>query len=364
MQIIYLDISNKGVVHTIYAKQGDVGRKFEVVLTDSGLPYIPANGSAFSVWYSGASGEGNYTDIGDKSAFSVNGNKVIVEMITQMLSNDGEGTLSLVLNDIVGNQIGLWNIHYVCESVPGAKSEEAKEYYTAFSENVKTSVDAASRAESAAKKADIAVKKAVHRNLLDNSDFRNPVNQRGETVYTGNTYTIDRWLIAGNAAEQNTFWISEDGYIGLSGGDTSERVWMVQRVPSNVMQAGSKATFAVMQNGGALMILNINSWGSDSKIDLPHGVSLLYQAGELIIINGTGSPIGIVWAALYEGEYTAKTLPEYQPKGYGAELAECQRYYQIRSTNNIAVVDMRPTMRLSSPTITSVTGGYAYSADL
>ena len=33
------------------------------------------------------------------------------------------------------------------------------------------------------------------------------------------------------------------------------------------------------------------------------------------------------WAALYEGEYTAETLPEYQPKGYGAELAECQRYY-------------------------------------
>ena len=33
------------------------------------------------------------------------------------------------------------------------------------------------------------------------------------------------------------------------------------------------------------------------------------------------------WAALYEGEYTAETLPEYKPKGYGAELAECQRYY-------------------------------------
>lgn len=137
MQTIYLDISNKGVVPTVYAKQGDVGRKFEVVLTDSGLPYVPTDGSAFSVWYSGASGEGNYTDIGDKSAFSVNVNKVIVEMIAQMLSNAGEGVLSLVLNDITGSQIGLWNIRYVCESVPGAESEKAKEYYTAFSEAVK-----------------------------------------------------------------------------------------------------------------------------------------------------------------------------------------------------------------------------------
>lgn len=136
MQTIYLDISNKGVIPTIHAKQGDVGRKFQVVLTDSGLPYIPVGGSAFSVWYSGASGEGNYTEVGDKSAFSVSGNKVTVEMISQMLSNDGEGILSLVLNDPNGNQISTWNIHYVCEYVPGAGSQEAKAYYTAFSQAV------------------------------------------------------------------------------------------------------------------------------------------------------------------------------------------------------------------------------------
>lgn len=136
MQTIYLDISNKGVIPTIYAKQGDVGRKFQVVLTDSGLPYVPTGGSAFSVWYSGASGEGNYTDIGDKSAFDVSGNRVIVEMISQMLSNDGDGVLTIVLNDPIGNQISTWNIPYFCEPVPGAESEEARNYYTAFSQAV------------------------------------------------------------------------------------------------------------------------------------------------------------------------------------------------------------------------------------
>lgn len=136
MQTIYLDISNKGVIPTIYAKQGDVGRKFEVVLTDSGLPYIPVGDSSFSVWYSGESGDGNYTEIGGRSAFSVNGNKVTVEMIAQMLSNDGDGILSIVLNDISGNQIGLWNVPYICEAVPGSDSEGAKDYYTAFSKSV------------------------------------------------------------------------------------------------------------------------------------------------------------------------------------------------------------------------------------
>jgi hypothetical protein len=136
MQTIYLDISNKGVVPTIYAKQNDVGRKFAVILTDSGLPYIPANGSAFSVWYKGASGEGNYTDIGDKSAFSLSGNKVEVEMIVQMISTHGDGILCLTLNSPDGNQISSWNIPYICEFVPGAESEKAEEYYTAFSKAV------------------------------------------------------------------------------------------------------------------------------------------------------------------------------------------------------------------------------------
>ncbi len=136
MQTIYLDISNRGVIPVIYAKQGDVGRKVEIVLTNSGLPYEPEAGSAFSAWFSGASGVGNYTDIGDQSAFTVSGNKVTVELITQMLQNAGEGVLCLVLSRSNGDQIGLWNIRYICEGVPGAGSEPAKDYYTAFSQAV------------------------------------------------------------------------------------------------------------------------------------------------------------------------------------------------------------------------------------
>lgn len=47
-----------------------------------------------------------------------------------------------------------------------------------------------------------------------------------------------------------------------------------------------------------------------------------------VCLGTDGTTRELVWAALYEGEYTAETLPEYQPKGYGAELAECKRYYQ------------------------------------
>lgn len=44
--------------------------------------------------------------------------------------------------------------------------------------------------------------------------------------------------------------------------------------------------------------------------------------------ESTGTAAVVRWAVLYEGEYTAETLPPYVPKGYAAELAECLRYYR------------------------------------
>ena len=50
-------------------------------------------------------------------------------------------------------------------------------------------------------------------NLLDNSDFRNPVNQRNSAYYTnGNEYTIDRWK-----TQYNTNISIENGYINIWG---------------------------------------------------------------------------------------------------------------------------------------------------
>ena len=187
------------------------------------------------------------------------------------------------------------------------------------------------------------------RNLLDNSDFRNPVNQRGANRLTAVGYFIDRW-----ATEESSAILSlGDGYLTIGYGH------ITQRVPDELIDANKIYTIAAMKVDGTLLVVSgkasnvIGSFGS-IVFAYTYGLWRFY-------ISETGD---YLWAALYEGEYTAETLPEYQPKGYGAELAECQRYYQIRSANNIAAVDMRPTMRLSSPTITGVSGGYAYSADL
>ena len=136
MQTIYLDISTRKVPLIILAKQGDVGRKFRATILDGGTPYAIPEGALWSVWYSGSSGEGNYSAIGEHSAFHVSGNSVEVELIAQMLVNKGGGVLCLVMNSADGGQLGFWNVPYVVEEVPGMDSYCAEQNFTAFSEMV------------------------------------------------------------------------------------------------------------------------------------------------------------------------------------------------------------------------------------
>lgn len=156
MQTIHLDISNKGVYSCIYAKQGDVGRKFCLIVTNNGVPY-ECEEALVSVWYKGDSGEGNYTDIGESSAIEIRGNKITVSMIQQMLTNPGGGVLSLSITDDDGNQIGLWNIDYCVEEKPGANSEEAKQYYDAFSKSTEQLLQAANLIASSQERIDMII---------------------------------------------------------------------------------------------------------------------------------------------------------------------------------------------------------------
>ena len=147
MQTFHFDLSTKSIAPVLNVKQGDVGRKFKAVITDGGVAYnIPA-GAQFSVWFSGPSGEGNYSAIGERTAFAVDGNTVTVELIAQMLVNAGTGAMCLVLYGNDGTQLGLWNVIYAVEHVPGMGSEAAEDYYTALSELAKHAIDAAATFE-------------------------------------------------------------------------------------------------------------------------------------------------------------------------------------------------------------------------
>lgn len=133
MQTIYIDISNKSILPTIYAKQGDVGRKFKAVVLENSVSREITVNEHFSAGYDGASGSGNYETIGERSAFEVYGNVVTVELAPNMLQAPGLSNFCLTMNSGDGNVIGLWNVIVDVEETPGFLGDPIKEYYPGIS---------------------------------------------------------------------------------------------------------------------------------------------------------------------------------------------------------------------------------------
>ena len=181
-----------------------------------------------------------------------------------------------------------------------------------------------------------AKKVGAPHNLLDNSDFRNPVNQRGATKYTASGYTIDRWNV--NAGIKS-FDVTNNG-VSVAVVDAGNTCYFQQRVESKKV-LGKKLTFAVKTPSGISVATGTYPTSVPSETVavsevICNGFRMFIRAtatdAALQVRVDTATTIVFEWAALYEGEYTAETLPEYQPKGYAAELAECQRYfYRIKA---------------------------------
>ena len=178
-------------------------------------------------------------------------------------------------------------------------------------------------------------------NLLDNSDFTNPVNQRGASSYSGYNYSIDRWY--GSALYQTVS--IQNNYITVSATGTSY-CGIRQKLENMASLAGKTITFAAQiyssvgtrltfldGSGNALATVN-GAAGLNQTLILTYTVPSDATSDSVVptIVCRTeakGDSANIYWAALYEGSYDASTLPAYVPKGYAAELAECQRYYQF-----------------------------------
>lgn len=213
MQTLNLDLSAKAIIPPLYAKQGDVGRKFKVILTDGGVAYPVPDGAAVSVWYSGASGEGNYTDIGAESAVAVSGNEITVELITQMLTNPGAGVVCLVINAADGDELGTWNINYCVESRPGMNSEAAQAYFTAFSQAVANlpypdaSLTIAGKAADAAAVGTALAGKAPAGYGLGGNASACPNSDCNQAVYSG-WYTVSGSSTANGPGENGVMLVS------------------------------------------------------------------------------------------------------------------------------------------------------------
>lgn len=213
-------------------------------------------------------------------------------------------------------------------------------------------------------------------NLLDNSWFIEPVNQRGKSAYTGAGYTIDRWR------QSNSYSTTEvgSGYVrfSASGGTAYPRQYVIFRDG----MYGKWYTAAVCTVDGKIVTASVQISADAveeettlASATIASGVSLRITKATDSRISvrfdiGDGKSVSLRWAALYEGSYTKDTLPNYQYKGYAAELAECQRYFRrTNAESTYATIGMgmarsatvawinvpRTRMRIGKPEVT-VTG--------
>lgn len=208
---------------------------------------------------------------------------------------------------------------------------------------------------------------------LTNGYFVRPVNQRGNATYTAAGYGIDRWR-HGNS---NLTVEVADGHIRLTNNAATGLAW--QQIIDHDL-SGKTLTIAICQRGGAIScgsgVVTAEAVTADTAqfsmrlVDDTGSVIVYKHANGLFsfrIFVAAGETVELLWAALYEGEYTADSLPPYRPRGYAAELAECRQYFRrIRFEATYATVGNgmaysatkvwinvpRDRMRIASPTVT------------
>ena len=201
-------------------------------------------------------------------------------------------------------------------------------------------------------------------NLLDNPDFR--INQRGQTEYAAAGYTVDRWNINIGKVEP-----AANGIVITNNGTGIMR--LRQNTEFGYAQIAGKPLSVSVRAGGTTYSATANvpaekptaAFTQLAGVEIADGVSLVcnYSLADDMIFAyfglAAGTSLAPEWVKLEVGAATP-----FVPPNPADALARCQRYYQIRSTNDIAAVDLRPTMRTAPTDIAAVEGGYAYVAEL
>lgn len=168
-------------------------------------------------------------------------------------------------------------------------------------------------------------------NLLDNTNFKNLVNQRSKSSYSLDwKYSIDRWVLlgtysvsnhtltfdAGNQASRfglDAISYMRQGIEKLDAGTYTISAGIGDTVYSHSFVVGSTVASQAWNMGPFYFVYEKFS-----------GVNTQWFG--FGVVPGASSPgsVALDWIKLEAGD----TATPYVPKGYGAELAECLRYFQ------------------------------------
>lgn len=170
-------------------------------------------------------------------------------------------------------------------------------------------------------------------NLLDNTNFFNPINQRNQTSYSNTDaapkYSIDRWQVLGGTFDVQTRTYTSNSTLGVYGNQFR------QYIPLENVSIGDTITVSsVINDTRQIFTTTIPQYG-DRVASAPFllettwgGFKMITREAEhaalLTMVVNVSQSITVDWIKMELGNFATP----YVPKGYGAELAECLRYFQ------------------------------------
>ena len=173
-------------------------------------------------------------------------------------------------------------------------------------------------------------------NLLINSDFRNPINQRGATTYqeaSDWTYSIDRWKYFNQMTVQVLA-----GAVQFASHGTGQS-WFMQEFEKELPSDTYTLSVKVSSVSGTCDMKFENSSGvvSEKVIDKTGVTSLTYTGSVNAVtfeLDGNGSQLTIEWVKLEQGTIATPFVRRI----YAEEVALCRRFYQVETLYNSDVV--------------------------
>lgn len=186
-----------------------------------------------------------------------------------------------------------------------------------------------------------------NKNLLDNWDFTNPVNQRGQSIYSGGSYGPDRW-ICGTDCPSAQFILGANGITIKRPVNSAYNLHMVQKMESNNI-FGNELTASVLMSDGKIYAGSIVCNPSSDNtffFSIKDVLNVFYQTYAADNVSKLQFVINNITFKGMADEFTIKAAKlEYGSVStlkndllgvsYAEELRKCQRYYQrFNNTSN------------------------------
>lgn len=182
------------------------------------------------------------------------------------------------------------------------------------------------------------VDRPVNNNILINSNFANPVNQRGVTSVTADetnkvVYFIDRWFAMSNGTTISSIITLNDGYITLEPNGTDVGASFRQAVeylPHSIYSFSVKIDGVIYSGLLDYQGVYVSQYIDENKTMF---CGLTVDKIFFIQIASTKTSVNIEWAKLELGDHATP----YVPRMYAEELQLCKRYYQKFDVGNLKI---------------------------